>query len=55
MKRAFKPLSLLVLLGVALLAPVVLSCATASVTTPDPTPLEQESEEDEEEGGQQGG
>ena len=54
MRRGFKPLTLLTVLGVALLTPLFLGCTTASVAVPDPAPLEAEEEEDEEEGQKQG-
>ena len=53
MRRSFKQLTVLMVLGVALLAPLLLGCAAASVTVPDTAPLE--AEEDEEEGEEQGG
>ena len=55
MKRAFKPFTLLMILGVVLLSPVLLSCTSASVASPDPTPLGAESGEDQEESEEQGG
>ncbi len=54
MRMGFKPLTLLMVLGVALLAPLSLGCVTASVAVADPEPLEAEAEEDEEEGEEQG-
>ena len=55
MRRGLKPFSLLLVLGAALLAPLFLGCAAASVAVPDPAPLEAEAEEDEEESEEQGG
>ena len=55
MRRGFKQLTVLMLFGVMLLAPLFLSCSAASVAVPDPTPLEAETEDEEEEGEEQGG
>ncbi len=52
--RGLKPWTAWMVLGVALLAPLLMSCAAASVMTPDPTPLPAEPEAEEEDEEQDG-